>query len=130
MGARKLIAAASASLVFLAWGALASTSSSNQEPGSTGPGIRLERCTTSWADERVISSKIPGKIDKRLVNDGQDVKAGDVLALLDSRDAEIELEIQEILGNSELDEKGMRAKLREYVTRLDAAEKLYWPRAI
>src|SRR5262245_64243741 len=110
MGARKLIAAASASLVFLAWGALAATPSSNQEPGSTGSGqIRLERCTTSWADERVISSKIPGKIDKRLVNDGQDVKAGDVLALLDSRDAEIELAIQEILGNSELDEKGMRA---------------------
>lgn len=130
MDARKWLTAAGSSLVFLVVGAVAATPAT-QDPGRTGAGIiRLDRCTTSWADTRLVSSKIPGRIDRRLVNDGQEVSEGEVLALLDSREVEIELAIQDILGNSEIDEKSSREKLREYMTRLDIAEKLYGPRAI
>jgi multidrug efflux pump subunit AcrA (membrane-fusion protein) len=134
MVGRKVITIAAASAVFLAWGAL-SAHSTTQDPVtaratvSSGT-LRLERCQTYWAKEVIISSKIPGKIDRRLVEDGQQVNEGDVLAMLDARDAEIELAIQEILGSSDLDEKSQREKLDEYRARLDAASKLIGRRAI
>jgi multidrug efflux pump subunit AcrA (membrane-fusion protein) len=132
MVGRKLMTIAAAAAIFLAWGVL---SAHSQDPVATratvGSGtIRLDRCQTYWADERIVSSKIPGKIDRRLVQDGQEVNEDDVLVLLDARDAEIELAIQEILGNSDLDEQSQREKLNEYVARLDAASKLIGPRAI
>jgi multidrug efflux pump subunit AcrA (membrane-fusion protein) len=130
----KTITAACVSAAFLAFGALAAQTATT-EPGPQGAAagttsIRLRQCETRWADERTISSKIPGKIDRRLVNDGDEVYEGDPLALLDSRDAKIELAIQEILGNSELDEKGQRAKLKEYITRMETANKLIGGRVI
>src|SRR5437773_9570388 len=133
MVARKLITATAALIVFLAWGALSAhpTTQDPVPPRAAGAGIiPLERCQTFWADERVISRKIAGKIDRRLVNDGQLVDDGDVLAILDARDAEIELAIQEILGASDLDERQQREKLNEYRTRLDIAARLVGHRAI
>jgi multidrug efflux pump subunit AcrA (membrane-fusion protein) len=132
MGVRKTVTAAIVSALFLTWGVLAAQPAI-QEPGavsSPGAFIRLERCKTLWADERIISSKIPGKIDYRLVRDGDEVSEGQDLAILDSRDAQIELAIQEILGNSDLDEKTQREKLQEYITRLEIASKLVPSRVI
>lgn len=134
MFARKLLTIAAVSGVVVAWGGLSAHSTIQDPPaGRTTVGsktIRLERCQTFWADARTISSKIPGKIDRRLVEDGQAVEEGEVLAVLDSRDAELELAIQEILGNSDLDEQSQKEKLNEYLARLEAANKLYPRRAI
>jgi multidrug efflux pump subunit AcrA (membrane-fusion protein) len=129
--AKRVFAAFAAAAISLTWGALAAQSTTQDPSGASGSGIiRIDRCTTAWADTRVVSSKIPGKIDRRLVADGQAVEEGEVLAMLDARDAELELAIQEILGNSDLDEKSQKQKLDEYLARLDTAAMLYPHRAI
>ena len=131
---RKILTATVVALLFVGWGVVAAPpapQAANQPANPNRAGtISLENCQTFWEDERVISSKIPGRIERRYVNDGQMVDKDEDLAQLDDREAQIELKAQEILGKSELDELVQFKKWVEYSTRFDVASRLVLPHAI
>jgi multidrug resistance efflux pump len=92
--------------------------------------IVIDTAKIVWEDERIISSKITGRLDRRLVREGDEVNPGDVLAVLDDREAKIEHDIQDILANSELAILVQNEKLREYDARKEGAILLWHGQAI
>ena len=50
------------------------------------PSSDLQLIGTVDANEVVVSSKIPGRIQTLLVDEGQDVKAGQLIAVIESED--------------------------------------------
>jgi multidrug efflux pump subunit AcrA (membrane-fusion protein) len=131
MGTRKILTAAIAAVVLLGLGLVAAPSAGqNSAPApaagqAAAPGgIPLVDCEISWEDQRTISSKIQGRIAERPVKDGQLVDVDQILARLDDREAKLELKRQEILGNSDLNERKEYKKLEEYSARRESAERL------
>ncbi len=137
MGTRKLFTAALATLVLVGWGVVAAPPVQQPDKPAANAGqnaglqlIYPDLCFIMWADERTISAKIPGRIAKRFVKDGDRVEPGKELARLDDREAQVEFDVQKILGDSDLDELVQYEKYVEYLARKDAADRLVNPRAI
>ena len=90
---RKILTATVVALLFVGWGVVAAPpapQAANQPANPNRAGTTsLENCQTFWEDERVISSKIPGRIERRYVNDRQMVDKDEDLAQLDDREAQI-----------------------------------------
>lgn len=134
MSTQKILTAAIVALVLLSWGVVAAPpapQNSTQTSPSAGPeSIVVKRCQVIWEDDRTISSKIQGRIKERKVKDGDLVEEEQELALLDDSEARLEFKRQDMLGNSELDEKTSYLKWVEYLARFDAASRLVNSRAI
>jgi multidrug resistance efflux pump len=69
----------------------------------------LQLIGTVDANEVVVSSKIPGRIQKLLVDEGQDVKAGQLIAIIESED------LQAARKAAEATASGQKFKLGETV---------------
>ena len=130
MSTRKFLTAALVALALLGWGVVAARSAPQGQPIAGRASIEVKSCKSVWAEEGTISSKIPGRIARRLVDEGVRVKVGDDLAVLDDREVVIEYEIQKIAGNSLQGIRNAKAKLEEYTARADGAEGLIKKNAI
>ena len=130
MSTRKFLTAAWVALALVGWGVVTVRSAPQGQP-SVGRGpITVKGCRIVWADERVVFSKTPGRIDRIYVDEGDPVEAGQVLAKLDDREAEVEYRIQKKQGDSELNIHLAETKVKEYETRADVSEVLYRKGAI
>jgi multidrug resistance efflux pump len=127
----KLLASALVAAGVLCVAALAAGPAQNNNAAATDV-IIPELLTTKlvWADERIVSSRIPGRIARRLVNDGAEVKEGIPLAELDYREAKLDYQTQKIIGDSQLALEGQNIKTEEYKVRQDTANRLGRTRAI
>ena len=130
MSTRKFLTAASVAAVILGWGVIAARSAPQAAQAPGDPPVISEQCKIVWADERIISSRIPGRLEQRLVNEGDPVNANAVLAQLGAREAALEFEIQDFLGESTVAIDMAEAKLEEYQVRREAAKVLYEKQAI
>ena len=61
----------------------------------------LELIGTVDANEVLVSSKIPGRIQTLTVDEGQDVKAGDLIAVIESQDLQAARQAAEATANSQ-----------------------------
>ncbi|GEM_PF-7052147 len=128
----KLLASVLVAVVVLGVGALRAGPNQEAARPAEGDVIVPEHGTTNllWADERTVSSRIPGRIAQRFVDDGAEVAAGKPLAELDYREAKLDYQTQKIIGESLLALEGQNIKLEEYIVRLDTANRLGRTRAI
>ena len=122
MSTRKFLTAALVALALVGWGVVSARSAPQGKPNPGGGSITLRNCKIVWFDERIISSKIPGKIVSRPVKEGDTVEEGYELAVLDDAEVRIEYKMQKFLGDSELGVRNAKAKLDEYRARKDAAD--------
>lgn len=132
MLAKKLLITAIVGAATIGFGLVAADSAPQkpqEQPTSSGV-VKVTDCTLQWKDERILSSKIPGRLERRLVKEGDRVEPEQVLAVLDDQDARIEYEIQKMLGESELAIQVQNEKLEEYRTRRTAADILGPSRAM
>jgi HlyD family secretion protein len=61
----------------------------------------LQLIGTVDANEVIVSSKIPGRIQTLTVEEGQDVKAGELIAVIESEDLQAALKAAEATAASE-----------------------------
>ena len=125
---RKVLTTAVVAAALLGVGAVARTGAQPGLSQSTLP--TLTNCLVVWKDAREVASRIPGIIEEIYVQEGDVVLPGQQLARLDSRETEIEYEIQQMLGNSSLSIHASSARLAEFRSRLEAAKKLARKNAI
>ncbi len=131
MRKQRFLVAAVVAIGFLGFGLVAARPAQQPpEVSAASEIINLQFPKLVWSDERIISSKLPGRIQSRFVNDGAAVKAGDVLAELDLREAKLEDERQQLVAKSDLLEKIARATYEEYQARSDANDRLIKSRSI
>ena len=121
MSTRKFLTTVLVALALVGWGVVAARSAPQGQPKAGQGYIKVEGCKSVWADERIISSKIPGKIISRAVKEGDLVEEGYELAVLDDADVRIEYKMQRFIGDSDAAIRSAKAKLDEYQARRDAA---------
>lgn len=74
------------------------------------------------ADLTEISSRVPGTVEQVVVQDNQQVRAGDLLVQLDSRDARAQLlQAEADLGAARQEAQAQRSQAASTVSRADAA---------
>lgn len=125
MSTRKILTAASVATVILGWGVLGTRSAPQAAQAPGEPPVISEQCKIVWADERIISSRIPGRLEQRLVEEGDRVNAEDVLAQLDADEAKLEFELQDLMGKSTFAIESAQEKLEEYRVRREKTKLLY-----
>src|SRR6202161_2213035 len=65
------------------------------------PSGDLQMIGTVDANEVMVSSKIPGRIQTLTVDEGQDVKAGDLIAVIESQDLQAARQAAEATASSQ-----------------------------
>ncbi len=121
------------SLIVLAWAGAqqkAQPKRQQEQRAQDEEVIELGQCRVVWKDQRTISSKIPGIIERIYVTEGDTVMPGMLLAELDYREKEIEYRIGAAVARSVLGIQIADARSEEYRAELDTAVRLFKSRAV